>query len=167
MMMVVSVKSMEAQQKGGYILYKKILLPTDGSENAKRAGKHAIWLADASGADIIVLNVIEPYYPQISTLPNFREGIYDDLRDEGKNVVESFRKDLEVSQCNGVCKTINLSTKIKEGKPYNEIIKVLDKEKIDLVIMGASGRHGLDKFMLGSVTERVMRSSKCPVMVVP
>jgi nucleotide-binding universal stress UspA family protein len=154
-------------KNGGYIMYRKILLPTDGSENAKRAGKHAIWLADASGADIIVLNVIEPYYPQISALPNFREGIYDDLRDEGKNVVESFRKDLEFSQCNGECKTINLSTKIKEGKPYNEILEVVDKEEVDLIVMGASGRHGLDKFMLGSVTERVMRASKCPVMVVP
>ena len=54
-------------------MYHKILLPTDGSENARRAGKHAIWIADASGADIIVLNVIEPYYPQISALPNFSE----------------------------------------------------------------------------------------------
>jgi nucleotide-binding universal stress UspA family protein len=52
------------------MVYHRILLPTDGSENAKRAGKHTIWIADASGADIIVLNVIEPYYPQISALPN-------------------------------------------------------------------------------------------------
>ena len=51
-------------------MYHKILLPMDGSENARRAGKHAIWIADASDADIIVLNVIEPYNPQISALPN-------------------------------------------------------------------------------------------------
>jgi len=41
-------------------MYNRILLPIDGSENAARAGKHAIWIADASGADIIVLNVVEP-----------------------------------------------------------------------------------------------------------
>jgi nucleotide-binding universal stress UspA family protein len=147
-------------------MYNKILLPTDGSENAKRAGKHAIWIADASGADILVLNVVEPYYPQISTLPNFREELYDELREEGKNAVESFKKELELKQCNGVCKTVKLTTKIKEGKAYMEITKAIKDENIDLVVLGASGRHGLDRFMLGSVTERVVREASCPVLVV-
>jgi nucleotide-binding universal stress UspA family protein len=148
-------------------VYKKILLPTDGSENSKRAGKHAIWLADKSGADIIVLNVVEFYYPQLSVLPNYHEGLYDEIREEGRNAVESFRKELELNQCNGVCKTVKLTTKIKEGKPYMEILKSIDEYDIDLVVIGASGRHGLDRFMLGSVTERVIREAKCPVMVVP
>jgi nucleotide-binding universal stress UspA family protein len=147
-------------------VYKKILLPTDGSENSKRAGKHAIWLADKSGADIIVLNVVEFYYPQISALPNYREGLYDEIREEGRNAVESFRKELELNQCNGVCKTVKLTTKVKEGKAHLEILKSIDEYDIDLVVMGASGRHGLDRFMLGSVTERVIREAKCPVMVV-
>ena len=147
-------------------MYNKILLPTDGSENAKRAGKHAIWIADASGADILVLNVVEPYYPQISSLPNFREELYDELREEGKNAVESFKKELELNQCNGICKTIKLTTKIKEGKAYMEITKAIKDENIDLVVLGASGRHGLDRFMLGSVTERVVREASCPVLVV-
>ena len=43
-------------------MYKKILVPTDGSENAERAGEYAISLADLSGADIILLNVIDTYY---------------------------------------------------------------------------------------------------------
>ncbi len=147
-------------------MYNKILLPTDGSENATRAGKHAIWIADASGADILVLNVVEPYYPQISALPNFREKFYDELWEEGKKSVESFKKELEISQCNGACKTLKLNTEIKEGKAYLEIIKAIKEEDIDLVVMGASGRHGLDRFMLGSVTDRVLRESRCPVLVV-
>jgi nucleotide-binding universal stress UspA family protein len=147
-------------------LYNKILLPTDGSENAKRAGKHAIWIADASGADIIVLNVIEPYYPQISALPNFSEVVFDELREEGRNAVESFKRDLEQNQCNGVCKNIMLTTKINEGKAYLEILKTIKEENIDLVVIGASGRHGLDRFLLGSVTERVVREANCPVLVV-
>ena len=147
-------------------MYNKILLPTDGSENAKRAGKHAIWIADASGADIIVLNVIEPYYPQISALPNFSEVVFDELREEGRNAVESFKRDLEQNQCNGVCKNISLTTKINEGKAYMEILNTIKEEKIDLVVMGASGRHGLDRFLLGSVTERVVREANCSVLVV-
>ena len=147
-------------------MYKKILLPTDGSENAKRAGKHAIWIADKSGADIIVLNVVEFYYPQISALPNYREGMYEEIMEEGKMAVESFRKELELKQCNGVCKTVKLTTKIKEGKSHLEILKSINEDNIDLVVMGASGRHGLDRFMLGSITERVIREAKCPVLVV-
>ena len=148
------------------MVYHRILLPTDGSENAKRAGKHAIWIADASGADIIVLNVIEPYYPQISALPNFSEVVFDELREEGKNAVESFKQDLELNQCNGICKNIRLTTKINEGKAYLEILKTIKKENIDLVVIGASGRHGLDRFLLGSVTERVVREANVPVLVV-
>lgn len=147
-------------------MYKKILLPTDGSDNSKRAGKHAIWIADASGADIIVLNVVEPYYPQISALPNFRESLYDELWQEGERAVKTFREDLEISQCNGVCKTIELTTKIEEGKPYLEILRSIKEDDVDLVVMGASGRHGIDKFMLGSVTDRVLRGAKIPVLVV-
>jgi nucleotide-binding universal stress UspA family protein len=151
---------------GENIVYNKILLPTDGSENAKRAGKHAIWIADASGADIIVLNVIEPYYPQISSLPNFSQVIFDELKEEAENAVKSFKQDLESSQCNGMCKNIQLTTQINEGKAFVEIIKSIKDESIDLVVMGASGRHGLDRFILGSVTERVLREDICTVLVV-
>ena len=147
-------------------MYSRILLPTDGSENAKRAGKHAIWISDASGADIVVLNVIEPYYPQISALPNFSEVIFDELREEGETAVRSFKQELESNQCNGICKNIKLTTQIKEGKAFVEIIEFIKKENIDLVVMGASGRHGLDRFILGSVTERVVREAICPVLVV-
>ena len=154
------------QNLGVDIVYNRILLPTDGSENAKRAGKHAIWLSDNSGADIIVLNVIEPYYPQISALPNFSEVIFDELREEGENAVKSFEQELESSQCNGICKNIKLTTEIKEGKAFVEILKFIKSKNIDLVVMGASGRHGIDRFMLGSVAERVVREAVCPVLVV-
>ena len=147
-------------------MYNKILLPTDGSENAKRAGKHAIWISDVSGADIVVLNVIEPYYPQISALPNYSEVIFDELREEGETAVKSFKQELESDQCNGMCKNMELTTQIQEGKPFVEIIDSIKREQIDLVVMGASGRHGLDRFMLGSVTERVVREAICPVLVV-
>ncbi|MGZ7068651.1 MAG: universal stress protein, partial [Methanobacterium sp.] len=86
---------------------------------------------------------------------------------EGKKIVEDFKGRLEESQCNGICKNTNLISKVDEGAPYDVILETMDKEDVDLTVMGASGRHGLDRFLLGSVTERVVRKSKRPVLVVP
>lgn len=148
-------------------MYKKILLPTDGSKNAERAGAHAIDLADKYNADIVVLYVVETDYLQSPRLVNYRIDLFDELREEGKKAVKDFKKKLEESQCKGFCKNINLTTEIKEGKPYAEILKTINEEDIDLTVMGTSGRHGLDKFIVGSVTERVVRESKRPVLVIP
>ena len=155
------------------MMYDTILIPTDGSENSKRANKHALWIADKSNADIIVLYVVEPHFPNIettlplSTLPTPDEYYYNEIRSEGKEIIEQFRKELEETQCRGICKNVNLKSQIREGKPSMEILKVIEEENIDLVIMGASGRHALDRFILGSVTERVIREATKPVMVTP
>jgi nucleotide-binding universal stress UspA family protein len=148
-------------------MFKKILLPTDGSKNAERAGAQAIELANLSNADIVVLYVVETNLIESPRLVNYRVSLFDELREEGKKVVEDFKERLEESQCNGVCKNANLISMVKEGRPYDVILETINKENIDLTVMGASGRHGLDRLLLGSVTERVVRESKSPVLVVP
>jgi len=148
-------------------MYQKILLPTDGSSSSKRAGEHALWIADKTQGHIVVLNVIDVNYLQPSYLPSFTADLDSQLRKEGKKALHEFKNDLEESQCKGSCKNVDLSLKIKEGKPYLTILETIDEEDIDLVVMGASGRHGVDRFALGSVTERVLRKAKVPVLVVP
>jgi nucleotide-binding universal stress UspA family protein len=143
------------------------LLPTDGSKNADRAGAQAIELANLTNADIVVLYVVETNLIESPRLVNYRVSLFDELREEGKKVVEDFKQRLEESQCNGVCKNTNLISMVKEGRPYDIILETIDKENIDLTVMGASGRHGLDRLLIGSVTERVVRESKSPVLVVP
>ena len=147
-------------------MYQKILLPTDGSNNAKQAGKHAIWIADKTNAEIVVLSVIDVNCLQPSYLPSFRKNLDNCLRDEGKKALQEFKNDLEEAQCQGICKNIKFTTMIKEGKPHLEILKTIDEEDIDLVIMGASGKHGVDELILGKVTERVLRETKTPILVV-
>jgi nucleotide-binding universal stress UspA family protein len=150
-------------------MYNKILLTTDGSENAARAAEHALWFAEVSGAPIVILYVVEQYDPRIvpfSTLPRSNESLYEELRDEGNRIVENFKEKLEEIKDKKNYKDITLTTEIKEGKPYVEILKTI-KDDFDLIVMGASGRHGLDRYMLGSVTERVVRESTKPVMIIP
>jgi len=145
---------------------KTILLPTDGSENALKAGEYAISLADISGANIIVLNVIDTYYLDAIPQPDIRKSLDKELRADGKRAVEQFKNKLEESQCEGYCKNIQFKTMIKEGKPYEEIIKTIKEENVDQVIIGKSGKHGLERFLLGQTTENVVRESTVPVNVI-
>jgi nucleotide-binding universal stress UspA family protein len=66
-----------------------------------------------------------------------------------------------------LCKNVKLTTEVIGGKPYEEILRTVDTKGIDLVVMGSTGRHGLNRVLLGSTTDRVLRSAKVPVVVVP
>ena len=138
-------------------MYQKILLPTDGSDNARQAGKHAIWIADKTNAEIVVLNVIDVNYLQPSYLPSFRKNLDNCLRDEGKKALQEFKNDLEEAQCQGICKNIKFTTMIKEGKPHLEILKTIDEEDIDL-----EGGGLVIDYRQGSVVKRaVFEFSEC------
>jgi len=145
---------------------KKILLPTDGSKNAERAGEYAISLADISGACIIVLHVIDANYLGALPQPDLRKSLHIELRADGQKAVEKFQKNLEESQCNGACKNIQFKTIIKEGKPADAILKTIEEENVDQVVMGKSGKHGLESAILGRTTDRVVREAKVPVNVI-
>lgn len=142
-------------------MYKKILLPTDGSEYANKAAEHAIWIAKESGAEIIALTVMET-----STLIGLPADdliirIKEILEEEASNSLNKIKKLVEESGHD-----IKLTLKTDEGSPADSILNTIEEEGIDLVVMGTSGKHGLDRFLLGSVTEKVVRSAKCPVLVV-
>jgi len=147
-------------------MYKKILLPIDNSEPSERAGEYAIHAADLSGADIIVLHVIDTYY--LDSIPQYdlRDNLEKQLREEGREAVEKFEKKIEDEKCAGNCKNIKLITMIKEGKPDDVILKTADELGVDHIVMGKSGKHGIEKFIVGSTTERVVRGAKIPVNVV-
>ena len=147
-------------------MHKRILVPTDGSENAERAGEYAISLADLSGADIIVLNVIDTYYLASIVQPDVRESVDEELRTSVKRAVERFEAKIEENKFNGKCQNVKFKILIKEGKPVDVILKTIDEEKIDQVIIGKSGKDGLERFLLGNTTERVLKEAKIPVNVI-
>ena len=148
-------------------MYKKILLPTDGSEHANKAAKQAIWIASTSGAELIALNVIET--SSLVGLPaeDLIVRIKEMLKEEGRKSLEKIADILKETEIQGDCqKEVKLTTSTEEGSPSDVIIKTVKEEDIDLIVMGTSGKHGLDRFLLGSVTENVVRSAPCPVLVV-
>ncbi|MGZ7118023.1 MAG: universal stress protein [Methanobacterium sp.] len=147
-------------------MFKKILLPVDNSELSEKAGGYAINAADLTGADIIVLNVIDTNYLNALPQHDLREKLDEELREEGKEAIEKFEKKLEDEQCAGNCKNTNLITLIKQGKPEDVILETADEMGVDHIIMGKSSKSGIERFILGSTAERVLRGAKVPVNVI-
>ena len=147
-------------------MHKRILLPTDGSENAEKAGEYAISLADLSGADILVLNVIDTYYLEAIPQPDVRESVDEELRADVQRAVERFEAKIEENKCNGKCQNVNFKIFIKEGKPADVILKTINEEGIDQVIIGKSSKKGLERFLLGKTTDKVVKEAKVPVNVI-
>lgn len=147
-------------------MYQKILLPTDGSKFAEKAAEHAIWIASRSGAEIIVLNVIET--SSLVGLPaeDLIVKIKEMLKEEGRRSLERISEMISQSEEESKIEDVKITLKTEEGSPAESILKTIENENIDLVVMGTSGKHGLDRFLLGSVTEKVVRSSECPVLAV-
>lgn len=139
--------------------YGRILVPTDGSTEAETVLAHAMDLAavhDASIHAIYVMNVASfTGLPMETTW----EGIDDVLRREGAAALESVEK---VAEGEG----IEIDCLVLEGSPAREIVRYADEQDCDLVVMGTHGRGGINRLLLGSVAEQVVRTSPVPVLTV-
>ena len=140
-------------------MYNDILVPTDGSEGTSRAVEHALDIAEKYDATAHVVYVVNT--SAYSTLPadSNWESITAALEDEGE---EATREIGEMMEDAGV----DTVTAVEEGIPHKTILRYADENGIDLVVMGTHGKSGLDRLLLGSVTEKVVRSSDTPVLTV-
>ena len=139
-------------------MYKKILVPTDGSEFAKKAQKHALFLANVTGAEIIAVSVTENNFVNGLPLDDEVYQLNQILNERSEENLEEFDKlndkDLEITHV------------IREGSPARCILEVAAEEDVDLIVMGSSGKSGFDRFIMGSVADKVVNSAKCAVLVI-
>ncbi len=140
-------------------MYKRILVPTDGSEFAKKAEKHALFLARASGAEIFAVSVTENNF--VNGLP-LDDEVYQ-LNQILKERSEENLKEFDELNDNNDLKITHV---IREGSPAKVILEVAKEEDIDLIVMGSSGKSGFDRFIMGSVADKVVNSAKCAVLVI-
>jgi nucleotide-binding universal stress UspA family protein len=140
-------------------LYERVLVPTDGSEGVERAVGHAVDLAAAHGAEVHAIYVVNT--AGIAGLPMEAsvEGIDDMLRRDAEAALERV-----VELTDG--RDVPVTTHVIEGAPSTEIVRYAEREDCDLVVMGTHGRGGIDRLLLGSVAEKVVRSSNVPVLTV-
>ncbi len=140
-------------------LYDRILVPTDGSPEGRRAVAHAVDLADAHGATVSGLYVINTASYNGLPMEASWKGVTTLLNTDGQAALDVVE---EVATDRGV----PVETKIVEGSPAREIIKAADHQDCDLIVMGTHGRGGLDRLLLGSVAEKVVRGAEIPVTTV-
>jgi len=140
------------------MMYKKILVPTDGSEFAKKAQKHALFLSKVSGAEIIAVSVTENNF--VNGLP-----LDDEVYQLNQILKERSEENLkEFDELNE--DDLKITHVIREGSPARVILEVAQEEDVDLIVMGSSGKSGFDRFIMGSVADKVVNSAKCAVLVV-
>jgi nucleotide-binding universal stress UspA family protein len=140
---------------------KKILVPTDFSEASDRALKKAVDIAEAFNAEIVLLHVkmidvaiIEQY---------LSEEVIKEINEETvRNIEEDFKKQIE--KCGKG--NVKITTCIKEGVAYNEILKAEKEFDVDLVVIASHTKSFFEDVFFGSTTEKVVRRSKKSVLVV-
>ncbi|HPR66976.1 MAG TPA: universal stress protein [Methanothrix sp.] len=141
-------------------MFERIMIATDGSKHSERAAEAGIELARLSGGSITVVYVADTgrlsHLPEDMALASIR----DLLIKEGEEATDYVE---EMANKAGVTST----KKVIEGNPGAELVRFADEAGVDVVVIGSCGRSGLEKFLLGSVAEKVVRTSKVPVLTVP
>lgn len=143
-------------------MFKKILVPTDGSALSEKAAKAALDFAAQHGAAVVGLAVAEAYpfmlMPEAGAMVDL--STYEELQD--KSAQQAMER-LKVMAATARVSCEVLST--RGVHPYEEIINTASAKGCDLIWMGSHGRKGLDKLLLGSETQRVLSHTALPVMV--
>ncbi len=138
--------------------YQHILAATDFSASGLEVGKRARQLAISLNASLTIINVVEYSFINLGgdlALPP-QIDIEAQLLENAKQQLAKYVADLDIAQCRQM---------VTSGVPKSEIIKVAEKEHIDLILVGSHGRHGLAR-LLGSTANAVIHSAKCDVLAV-
>lgn len=137
------------------------MVATDGSEPVKKAVSMAVEIAKMSDAELYAVYVI-PYRELPTDYPKdgeWERAALEYFRAEGKEATDYV-------ETSGKAENVKVEPVILEGKPGNEIIDFAEKNNIDLIVMGTLGKTGIERFLLGSVADKVVKHSKKPVLVV-
>lgn len=158
------VRKMENQKEFFAFQPRKILVPTDFSEDSDLAFRMASSIAVKYQARIFLLHVISNTVQR--SLADYRldQNIVDRVLNE--SIVFSNEKLQEVIDKNQQSGNIKVILDVRKGQPYEEILKEASERKIDLIVIASHGKTGLQKYFIGSVTEKVMNEAKCPVLLI-
>ena len=145
-------------------MFEKILYPTDFSDVSKKALGYIKTLKDAGAKEVVVLHVIdEREIEHISHLPELSLDIKEELE---KKKEQYASKEIRVIGKELKESGFTVKTRIEKGIPFTGILKAEEDENVSVVVIGSHGRSCISEMLLGSVSEKVIRKSNKPVLVV-
>lgn len=144
-------------------MYDDILLATDGSTSARAAAEHALTIASQNDATVHVLYVVNAGGKRLtenvtdaSEVEATLEPLLEETGEEALAGVQRRADELGVA----------VALELRHGRPDDEIVAYAAENDIDMIVMGTHGHGRMQKFLLGSVTDRVVRAAGTPVLVV-
>ncbi|KLK87954.1 universal stress protein UspA [Methanoculleus sediminis] len=140
-------------------MFRKILVAMDGSEPANRAFETALGEAGVWKAEVHVVYVVESGLFSSLPMDNTLEIIYSVLQKEGEDVLEAARKKADAAG-------VSLVTHLRQGHAGSQIISLAEELGADLILLGSYGKSGVDRLLLGSVTDYVVQNSPITTTVV-
>ncbi|AFK19632.1 universal stress protein [Haloferax mediterranei ATCC 33500] len=138
-------------------MYETILVPLDGSAPSEVALDHALDLAASMDATIHALYVVDERTLHATQLD--AGGLMSAYEEEGEDIVSEAAD--EATEAG-----VEVVTAIEHGSPHQAILQYSEEADIDLLVMGTHGRSGLRRYLIGSVTERVLRLADMPVLTI-
>ena len=141
--------------------FTKIIAPTDLSELSCLGLRYALELAREQSAEIIVLHVIPIGEDWLSTREESTP--VRDLMTKERAALDQFLQKKFAEFLN----LVELRQRVEVGAPHSNIVELAEREGADLIVMSTHGRTGLDHMLMGSVTEKVVARSLCPVLSIP
>lgn len=154
-------------------MFKRILVPVDGSRFGSKPLEYAIDIARRFDAEVVILHVVKPAVPV--TAPTFTYGAISPAtaeiavkaaEDEEKRNVSRSKRYLSRKAREIKSSRVDASYRVLVGDPSTSIMDFSKKEKIDLIVMSTHGKSGLKRAFLGSVADAVIRESGKPVLVI-
>ena len=139
-------------------MFKKILVPLDGSSFAEEALPHARELAECGGAEIVLVRVDEPYEPPPGIFVP-ATAIPEVVRLSAGEYLEQLVSRLRLAG-------IKVESAVLDGKVADAILKYAREEGVDLIVMSTHGRTGISRLLMGSVAEQIVHGARCPVLLI-
>jgi nucleotide-binding universal stress UspA family protein len=138
-------------------LFKKILIATDGSKRTQNAVDMGLKIAREQNSKVYTVYVVDTVTFTSIPMDVTWENMYQLLKEEGEEAVKTI-KDNSAG--------MDVETHVLEGNPAVEITKFAADNGVDLIVMGTLGKSGIDRILLGSTAEKVIRIAGCPVLVI-
>ncbi|MGD9669513.1 MAG: universal stress protein [Hyphomicrobiaceae bacterium] len=143
------------------MLFKHILIPTDGSELSLKAVQHGIALAKVLGAQVTAMTVQPPLTDFVVEGVTITVGAA-----ERADLAKQFDHRMDAARAEAKAQDVHLGTiQVEDREPWRAIIEVAKKKGADLIVMASHGRRGVSAMVLGSETQKLLTHSTVPVLV--